>query len=108
VLGLLAIAGATTLGVRWGVATPLLLVAVGIAGTAASVSLWNVLGNFVFALVVAVVIGYLVGKLNLQVRARVQDATVNTVSSFAVPFIASNCRTIEQYGSYAFCARAKR
>jgi CPA1 family monovalent cation:H+ antiporter len=30
VLGLLAIAGATTLGARWGVATPLLLVALGI------------------------------------------------------------------------------
>ena len=34
-------------------------------------------------------IGYLVGKGNLWLRSRVTDATVNTVISFTVPFLAS-------------------
>jgi len=39
--------------------------------------------------VIAVVFGWVVGRVNLIVRARVTDATVNTVISFTVPFIAS-------------------
>jgi NhaP-type Na+/H+ or K+/H+ antiporter len=70
-------------------ATALVVLRTAIAATAASVSLWGVLGDFVFAVVVAVIIGYLVGKLNLLVRSRVTDATVNTVISFAVPFVAA-------------------
>ena len=70
-------------------ATALVLLRVAIVGAAASVSLWGVLGNFVYAVAVAGVIGYVVGKLNLVVRARVEDATVNTVISFTVPFIAA-------------------
>ena len=70
-------------------ATALVLLRAAIAGTAASVSLWSVVGDFAYAVVVAVVIGLIVGKLNLLVRARVKDATVNTVISFTVPFLAS-------------------
>jgi NhaP-type Na+/H+ or K+/H+ antiporter len=70
-------------------ATALVLLRTAIAGTAASVSFGGVLGTFAFAVIVAVVIGYLVGKLNLIVRAKVTDATVNTVISFTVPFLAS-------------------
>jgi NhaP-type Na+/H+ or K+/H+ antiporter len=70
-------------------ATALVLLRSAIAGAAASVSLPAVLGSFVFAVVVAVVIGYAVGRLNLWVRARISDATVNTVISFTVPFLAS-------------------
>jgi len=70
-------------------ATALVLLRSAIAATAATVTFWEVLGDFVFAVVVAVVIGYLVGKGNLWVRSRVTDATVNTVISFAVPFVAA-------------------
>jgi len=70
-------------------ATALVLLRAAIAGTAASVSLWSVVGNFAYAVAVAVVIGLIIGKLNLLVRARVKDATVNTVISFTVPFLAS-------------------
>ncbi|MGC0366267.1 NhaP-type Na+/H+ or K+/H+ antiporter [Rhodococcus sp. 27YEA15] len=70
-------------------ATALVLLRTAIAGTAASVSLWSVLGKFAFAVVVAVVIGFLVGKVNLMVRARITDSTANTVISFTVPFLAS-------------------
>ena len=70
-------------------ATALVLLRAAIAGTAASVSLWSVVGNFAYAVAVAVVIGLIIGKLNLLVRARVKDATVNTVISFTLPFLAS-------------------
>ena len=70
-------------------ATALVILRAAIAGAAASVSLWGVLGNFVFAIAVAGIIGYVVGRLNLMVRARVEEAPVNTVISFAVPFLAA-------------------
>lgn len=70
-------------------ATALVLLRSAIAATAAAVTFWEILGDFVFAVVVAVVIGYLVGKGNLWLRSRVTDATVNTVISFTVPFLAS-------------------
>jgi len=70
-------------------ATALVLLRTAIAGAAASVSLWSVLGKFAFAVVVAAIIGVVVGKVNLMVRARVTDSTVNTVISFTVPFLAA-------------------
>lgn len=70
-------------------ATALVLLRTAIAGTAAAVSLWGVVGSFAYSVIVALVIGYLVGKANLLVRSHVSDATVNTVLSFTVPFIAS-------------------
>lgn len=70
-------------------ATALVLLRSAIAATAASVSFWDVAGDFLFAVGVALVFGYVVGKVNLWIRARVTDATVNTVISLAVPFVAS-------------------
>ncbi|MEO6944202.1 MAG: sodium:proton antiporter [Lacisediminihabitans sp.] len=70
-------------------ATALVLLRTAIAGTAASVSLWSVFGSFVFAIAVAAVIGVAIGHLNLWVRSKVTDSTVNTVLSFTVPFLAS-------------------
>ncbi len=70
-------------------ATALVLLRTAIAGSAASVSLGGALGDFAFAVVAAVVIGFAVGHLDLAVRRRVEDSTVNTVISFAVPFIAA-------------------
>jgi NhaP-type Na+/H+ or K+/H+ antiporter len=70
-------------------ATALVALRAAIAAVTLSFSFWGVAGNFVFSVVVAVAIGFVVGKLNLWVRARVTDATVNTALSFAVPFVAS-------------------
>ncbi len=70
-------------------ATALVVLRAAIAATAAAVSPWGVLRDFVFAVGVAVAIGALVGRLNLLVRSRVREATVNTVISFAVPFVAA-------------------
>lgn len=70
-------------------ATALVLLRTAIVATAASVSFWGVLGQFVYAVLVAVAIGLVVGWLNLRVRARTRDAAVNTAISFTVPFLAS-------------------
>ncbi|WP_233189143.1 sodium:proton antiporter [Subtercola sp. Z020] len=70
-------------------ATALVLLRTAIAGAAAAVSLWGTLGEFVFAVAVAVMLGFAVGRLNLFVRARLQNVTVGTVLSFTVPFLAS-------------------
>lgn len=70
-------------------ATALVLLRTAIAGAASSVTLGGVLGDFAFAVAVAVVVGLFIGKLNLWVRERVADATVNTVLSFTVPFLAA-------------------
>jgi NhaP-type Na+/H+ or K+/H+ antiporter len=59
------------------------------AATAAAVSVPQVVGEFAWSLVVAIVIGIVVGRVTLLLRARVTDSTVNTVISFAVPFLAS-------------------
>ncbi len=64
------------------------LVVLGTA-TAATFSLWDAAGTFAYSVAVAVVIGWAVGRLNLMVRKPVTDATVNTVISFTVPFMAS-------------------
>ncbi|QPZ39448.1 cation:proton antiporter [Paramicrobacterium chengjingii] len=70
-------------------ATALVLLRSAVAGAAASVSLWNVAGSFLYSVAIASVIGVVVGWANLAVRSRVEDSTVNTVISFTIPFIAS-------------------
>ncbi|MET0426234.1 MAG: sodium:proton antiporter [Actinoplanes sp.] len=70
-------------------ATALVLLRTAIVATAASFSFWGAVGTLAYSVVVAVVIGVLAGVLNLVVRKQVTDPTVNTVISFAVPFIAS-------------------
>lgn len=70
-------------------ASALVLLRSAIAGIAAAVSIWGVAVTFVYSVVVAVLIGYVIGWLNLRIRARVQNPTVNTVISFTMPFLAS-------------------
>ena len=69
-------------------ASALVLLRSAVAATAASVSLWEVGTDFLFAVVVAVVIGALVGKVSLMVRTRVSDPHLTTAISFIVPFVA--------------------
>jgi monovalent cation/hydrogen antiporter len=70
-------------------ATALVILRTAIVATAAAFSFWSAIGTFVYSVVVALLIGALVGRLNLAVRTRVTDPTVNTVLSFTVPFVAS-------------------
>ena len=69
-------------------ATALVLLRTAIT-TAGAFSFWGAVGTFAYSVVVAVLVGGLFGVLNLVVRRRVMDPTVNTVLSFAVPFLAS-------------------
>ncbi|HEY2794316.1 MAG TPA: cation:proton antiporter, partial [Micromonosporaceae bacterium] len=70
-------------------ATALVLVRTAIVATAASFAFWSAIGTFAYSVIVALGIGWFVGWLNLAVRKRVTDPTVNTVISFMVPFVAS-------------------
>ena len=70
-------------------ATALVLLRAAIAATAASISFGSVVGSFAYAVAIAAVFGLVVGHVNLWLRARVKDSTVNTVLSFTVPFLAS-------------------
>ncbi len=69
-------------------ATALVLLRSAIAATAASVTLWDVVGDFLFAAIVAAAIGLAVGFVTVYVRSRLRDPILDTVISFAVPFIA--------------------
>jgi len=69
-------------------ASALVLLRSAIAATAASVTLWEVATDFVYAVVVAVAVGGLVGKVSLWVRTRVADPHLTTAISFIVPFVA--------------------
>ena len=70
-------------------ASALVLLRAAIAAVGVSVSVWQVAGQFVWAVVAAIVIGYGVGKLNLLVRAHVSDPNVGVAVSLVVPFLAS-------------------
>ena len=70
-------------------ATALVLLRTAIVATAASFSFWGAVGTFAWSVVVALLVGVLVGAVNLAVRRRVTDPTVNTVISFTVPFVAA-------------------
>ncbi len=69
-------------------ASALVLLRSAVAAVAGSVSVWGIVGEFFFAVVVAVGIGLLVGIVNVRVRALLGNAVLNTAISFVVPFIA--------------------
>lgn len=69
-------------------ASALVLLRAAVAAIASSVSFGGVALNFAWAVVAAVAVGGVVGVLNLMVRSRVSDPTVNTAISFTVPFLA--------------------
>ena len=69
-------------------ASALVLLRSAIAATAASVSLWSVAGDFLFAVAVAVVVGFVVGRVGLFVRARLARPSLSVAVSFVVPFVA--------------------
>jgi NhaP-type Na+/H+ or K+/H+ antiporter len=70
-------------------ASALVLLRTAIGATAAGISLLHISGAFLYSVVVAVIIGLVVGYGNLWVRSRATDPTVNTALALAVPFVAS-------------------
>ncbi|MGW0038840.1 cation:proton antiporter [Gordonia sp. NPDC003376] len=69
-------------------ASALVLLRAAVAAMAASISFGGVVLNFFYSVIVAVVIGAVIGMLNLRVRARISDPAVNTAISFTVPYLA--------------------
>lgn len=69
-------------------ATALVLLRSALAAVGVSVSVWQVAGDFAWAVIAAVAIGFLVGKLNLAVRSRINHVTANVTLSLVVPFLA--------------------
>lgn len=70
-------------------ATALVLLRTAVATTAAAFSFGAALGSFALAVAVATAVGAVAGRVTLWVRSRIPDATVNTVISFTVPFLAA-------------------
>lgn len=69
-------------------ASALVLLRSAVAATAATVSLWQVARTFATSILIASTIGVLVGYGALRLRQNIPQATVNTLLSFAVPFVA--------------------
>lgn len=70
-------------------ATALVLLRTAVLATVTGFSFWAAIGTFVYAVAAAVAIGAVVGWLNLAARRRIADPAVNTILTFAVPFLAS-------------------
>jgi CPA1 family monovalent cation:H+ antiporter len=69
-------------------ASALVVLRSAVAAMAGAVSLGHVAWDFVYAVVVAVAVGFVVGRVSLMLRARINDAVLNTAASFVVPFVA--------------------
>lgn len=69
-------------------ASALVLLRSAIAATAAAVSLGGVAARFVWAVVAAVVIGWVVGRLNLLVRRHLAQPAASVAVSVVAPFVA--------------------
>lgn len=69
-------------------ATALVLLRSAIAAIGGSVTIFGVAADFVFAVVVAVLIGLVVGLVTVWARARIDQPTLTTAISFVVPFLA--------------------
>jgi CPA1 family monovalent cation:H+ antiporter len=69
-------------------------VAVGAAATAAGstvaapVNIGGVLGDFGYAVAMAIIVGLIIGAITVYVRSKLRDPALDTAISFAVPFIA--------------------
>ncbi len=73
-------------------ATALVLLRTAIAASALAASgefnAWGAAGEFIYALILALAIGLIVGIVSVFVRRRLDDPMLDTAISFAVPFIA--------------------
>ncbi len=73
-------------------ATALVLLKSAVAAIGLSASstfnVWPTIGSFFYAVIVAVVVGLLVGFVTVLIRRKLDDPILDTAISFAVPFIA--------------------
>lgn len=69
-------------------ASALVLLRSAIAAMAAAVSIWGIAGQFLYSVVVAAVIGLVIGLVNVRLRAWLSDPVMSTAISLIVPFVA--------------------
>ncbi|HEX3680701.1 MAG TPA: sodium:proton antiporter [Galbitalea sp.] len=69
-------------------ATALVLLRSAIAAVASTVTFWGAVGDFAYAVIVAVVIGFIVGIVTVFLRSKFHDSILDTATSFAIPFLA--------------------
>jgi CPA1 family monovalent cation:H+ antiporter len=69
-------------------ATALVLLRTAIVATAGGFAFGDAVGTFVWGVLIAIVVGALVGFINLRIRAWIANSAANTAISFTVPFIA--------------------
>lgn len=69
-------------------ATALVLLRTAVAATAGAFSFWEAAGDFFYAVVIAIVIGAVVGFLAVRIRSKIDQPVLTTAISFVVPFIA--------------------
>lgn len=69
-------------------ATALVMLRTAVAAVASGFAFGDALANFAWAVVIALVLGAVVGWVNLRVRERVTNSAANTALSFTIPFIA--------------------
>lgn len=68
-------------------ATSLVLLRTAIAATAGGFVFWEAAGQFLYAVVVALLIGFAIGVVTVWIRSKISNPVYDTVVSFAVPFI---------------------
>jgi len=69
-------------------ATALVLLRSAVLAISGAVTFWGVIGDFAFAVSVALLIGILIGVVTVWVRSKLHDPVLDTAISLAVPFIA--------------------
>ena len=69
-------------------ATSLVLLRTAIAATAGGFVFWEAAGQFLYAVVIAIIIGLVIGVITVWVRSKLQNPVYDTLVSFGVPFIA--------------------
>jgi monovalent cation/hydrogen antiporter len=69
-------------------ASSLVLLGSAVAATTATVHLWKIGVDFVYAVVVAVAVGLVVGYADVRIRSLLKDPVLSTAISFVIPFLA--------------------
>jgi len=69
-------------------ATALVLLRSAVAAVAATVTFWDVVMDFAYAVSLAIVIGVVIGYVTVFIRAKLHDPKLDSAISFAVPFLA--------------------
>lgn len=70
-------------------ATALVLLRTAVVAAVSAFSLWSAIGQFIWSVLVAMVVGYVAGRVGVLLRARSIDPTISTVVSITIPFVAS-------------------